>query len=156
MGFGDWLSGVVNKVKDTAGRVGSWISEKATPIIGKVSGIARTIGNAINSNVGQSILDAASALPIPGIGTVTSLIRRGGRLASTIGDIGQTAEKVSGGVSQLLQGNLGGVGQTFREGRQLANEIQDARGRPQYNSAVLDRVQQGADYIGNRYGSRMS
>lgn len=154
MSFGDWLSGVINKAKDTAGRIGSWISERATPIIGKVSGIARTVGNAINSNIGQTILDGLGSLPIPGAGAIANVIRRGGRLASTIGDIGQTAEKVAGGVGQALQGNLGGVGQTFREGRQLANEIQDARGRPQYNSAVLDRVQQGADYIGNKYALR--
>jgi phage-related protein len=146
MGFMDFISNIGNKIKEGASRVGQFISEKAAPIIGKISGVARTIGNAINSGPGQAILDGISMLPIPGAGAVAGFIRRGGRLASTIGEVGQTAEKVAGGVGSALQGNLSQVGQTFGQGRQLVSQVQEARGQGPYTGGqagqnVADRVQ---------------
>jgi hypothetical protein len=154
MGFMDFISNIGSRIKETGSKIGSWITERVPTIIGKISGVARKIGQGINSSLGQTILDGLGALPIPGASTVASFIRRGGRLASTIGDVGDTASKVASGVGEALQGNLGGLGETFSAGRNLANQIQDARGKPQYNSAVIDKAQDVANAIGNRYALR--
>lgn len=101
MGFGDWISGVWDKVKSGAKKVGEWVSGAASKVGEVASNIMKSPVGAVLSNV--PIL--GSALKLAGnIGNIKGLVEDIGK-----GDLGGALSKGISLGSSMLPGGVGGA-----------------------------------------------